>query len=117
MGIDVSSLWSNRNLIGGLPDKKSYKDLLKIEANIDEKLEPHQHQLYFRKEKRSGKTVTVVAKFFLNKNELEDLHKKLKKSLSVGGTIRFEDHEIEFQGDCETKLRELLPKYKFKFKN
>ncbi len=117
MKIDISNLWSDRQLAGGLPDKKDYKknidgdEVAKAKTEI---LKPHQHQLYFRKEKRSGKTVTVVAEFYLNKSELEDLHKSLKKSLSTGGTIR--NSELEFQGEFEEKLRNLLEKQGFKFK-
>ncbi len=77
-------------------------------------LSPNKHQLYFAKEKRRGKTVTLVGEFALEKQEAASLLKKLKKSLGCGGS--FKTPMMEFQGDVKEKLRPLLLKEGFGFK-
>jgi len=76
---------------------------------------PKQHTLVFKKEKRRGKTVTLVGEFFLEKQEAQKLLKKLKTSLACGGS--FKDGWMEFQGEVREKLKELLQKENYKFKN
>ena len=77
-------------------------------------LEPQKHQLFFKKEKRRGKTVTLVGEFFLEETEANTLLKKLKKSLGCGGTSK--DGWMEFQGDIKERLREILVEEGFRFK-
>jgi len=81
----------------------------------DEILEPSKHFLFFKKEKRRGKTVTLVGKFHTPPNDSETLLKTLKKKLGCGGT--FKDGWMEFQGELRDKLRELLISESFRFKN
>jgi len=76
--------------------------------------EPSQHILKFKKEKRRGKTVTLVGEFHIPKNETNTLLKTLKKQLGCGGTLK--DNWMEFQGDLKEKLKELLIKKGFRFK-
>ena len=47
----------------------------------NETLEPQKHFLYFQKEKRRGKTVTLVGEFFLSESDVTTLLKNLKKKL------------------------------------
>ena len=79
-----------------------------------ELLTPQKHQLFFSKEKRRGKVVTLVGEFSLEKNSAEELLKKLKKKLGCGGA--FKDGFMEFQGELKEKLRPLLVDEGFSFK-
>ena len=76
--------------------------------------EPAKHQLVFHKEKRKGKVVTLVGPFFIEKDALKELLKSLKKRLACGGTVS-EDF-LEFQGEIQPKLRELLEAAGYRFK-
>jgi len=76
--------------------------------------EPNKHQLHFAKEKRRGKTVTIVKSFYLHKAELQTLLKTLKKKLGTGGTVK--DNTLEFQGDISSKARTALELLNYTFK-
>jgi translation initiation factor 1 len=76
---------------------------------------PKQHTLVFKKEKRRGKTITLVGEFFLEKKEAQKLLKKLKSSLACGGS--FKEGFMEFQGELQEKLKPLLLQEDFRFKN
>ena len=78
-------------------------------------LEPQKHQLLFKKEKRRGKTVTLVGEFSLSKDDATVLLKTLKKKIGCGGS--YKDNWMEFQGELREKLRELLLKQNFKFRH
>ena len=79
-----------------------------------EALPPQKHQLFFSKEKRRGKVVTLVGEFQLDKKIADELLKKLKKKLGCGGA--FKDGFMEFQGELKEKLRPLLVDEGFEFK-
>lgn len=81
---------------------------------VAEVLEPGKHQLFFKKEKRRGKTVTLVGEFALEEKDLKSLTKELKKQLGCGGTSK--EGWIEFQGEIKDRLRELLVQKEFRFK-
>jgi len=81
----------------------------------NEILEPQKHFLYFSKEKRKGKTVTLVGEFLLPKTDAMATLKQLKKKLGCGGA--FKDNFMEFQGELKDKLRPLLLDAGFRFKN
>lgn len=81
----------------------------------NEILEPAKHFLYFKKEKRRGKTVTLVGEFHLPKTDATALLKKMKKSLGCGGS--YKDNWMEFQGEIKDRLREILVQEGFRFKN
>lgn len=78
-------------------------------------LEPQKHFLFFKKEKRNGKTVTLVGEFYLTQNDAEATLKTLKKKLGCGGTLK--DGWMEFQGELKEKLRALLIESSFRFKH
>ncbi|MEO1954321.1 MAG: translation initiation factor [Campylobacterales bacterium] len=80
----------------------------------DENKEPSKHQLFFAKEKRRGKVVTLVGEFFMPKDEVTKVLKLLKKKLGCGGA--YKDNMMEFQGDLKDKIRPLLVNEGFKFK-
>ncbi|MDX1809650.1 MAG: translation initiation factor [Sulfurospirillaceae bacterium] len=75
----------------------------------------HEHSLVFKIEKRRGKSVSLVGEFFIDTNELKELCKNFKKILGTGGTSK--DGWMEFQGDCQQKLKELVKKEGFRTKN
>ncbi len=84
----------------------------KISHEIEE---PAKHFLHFSKEKRRGKTLTLVGEFHLSKEDATAILKTLKKKLGCGGT--YKDGFMEFQGELREKLRPLLVSLNFRFKN
>ena len=76
---------------------------------------PQKHFLVFAKEKRRGKIVTLVGVFQITKDDANATLKILKKKLGCGGS--FKDGWMEFQGELKDKLRPLLVKENFRFKN
>lgn len=102
MGADFGDDWSSDN-----KDKPAKKISTEIKA-------PDKHQLHFAKEKRRGKVVTIVKPFHLEKETLQALLKIIKKKLGTGGTLK--DNTLEFQGDLQASLREILETLKYRFK-
>lgn len=82
---------------------------------LNEELEPNKHFLFFKKEKRRGKTVTLVGEFHMSHDKAEDLLKNIKKKLGCGGTLK--EGWMEFQGELKEKLRPLFLEVGFRFKN
>jgi translation initiation factor 1 len=80
----------------------------------NEILEPAKHFLKFKKEKRRAKVVTLVGEFQLCQEDANALLKKLKKKLGCGGS--YKAHWMEFQGELQSQLRELLINEGFRFK-
>jgi len=87
---------------------------MKEPKKLTEKIDKNQHQLVFTFEKRKGKAVTLVGRFFLNQNEKKEVLKLLKKKLGCGGTIK--DEWIEIQGDKKEKITEVLESNGWKFR-
>ncbi|NOQ30700.1 MAG: translation initiation factor [Helicobacteraceae bacterium] len=77
--------------------------------------EANKHFLHFKREKRRGKVVTLVGEFNIKKDVATALLKKLKKSLGCGGA--YKDNYMEFQGEASQKLKALLVKEGYRFKN
>jgi len=102
MGAKFEDGWSSDN-----------KQKPKKEDNY-EILAPNKHNLIVQKEKRRGKSVTIIKEFFIKKDELKSLLKELKKILGCGGTIK--NSSIEFQGDIANRVKEELIKRGFRFK-
>jgi len=78
-------------------------------------IEPQKHFLIFKKEKRRGKTVTLVGEFQLSKEDATITLKLLKKKLGCGGS--YKENWMEFQGELKDKLRTLLIEQGFRFKH
>lgn len=80
------------------------------------KIEPkNSHQLVFTYEKRKGKPVTLVGRFYVSEDEKKEVLKLLKKKLACGGAIK--EEWIELQGNVKQKIIEILSKDGWKFKN
>jgi translation initiation factor 1 len=103
MGANIEDGWSSDNKEN--PSKDTH---IEIKA-------PQKHQLYFAKEKRRGKVVTIVKPFHLEKSELQSLLKVLKKKLGTGGTVK--ENTLEFQGDIPEQLRKHLEALEYRFKH
>ena len=103
MGASFSDGWSSDN-----------KEKSKTKSTIEIK-EPQKHLLYFSKEKRRGKVVTIVKPFCLEEKTLKALLKTIKKKLGTGGTMK--EDSLEFQGEVQDKLKVLLEKLGYGFKN
>ncbi len=102
MGTDFGDDWSSDN-----KNKSTKKVSTEIKA-------PEKHLLHFAKEKRRGKVVTIVKPFHLEKGILQSLLKVIKKKLGTGGTLK--DNTLEFQGDLQAPLKEILEALKYRFK-
>ena len=70
--------------------------------------------LQIEKKNRGGKTVTVLSGFTRDQSYLTQLASRLKQSCGTGGTLK--DRKIEMQGDCRSRVRELLLKEGFQVK-
>lgn len=103
MGANFGDEWSSDN-----KDQPSPKVSTEIKV-------PQKHQLYFAKEKRRGKVVTIVKPFCLENATLQALLKTLKKKLGTGGTVK--EDTLEFQGDIPAILRKHLEALGYRFKN
>ena len=75
---------------------------------IEEEFEKLHFELHFSKKGRSGKIVTIVKGIDIDKDTLEDISKKLKRKLSVGGSIK--DGEIIIQGNNRDRIEDILMK-------
>lgn len=88
-------------------DKKNKKSLSQI-------IPKNQHQLVFTYEKRKGKPVTLVGRFYLLDKDKKNILKLLKKKLACGGSIK--DEWIELQGDLKEKIKTILEEDGWKFR-
>ncbi len=90
-------------------DKKNPK------KSSNELIPKNQHQLVFTFEKRNGKPVTLVGRFYIEESEKKEVLKLLKKKLACGGAINNE--WLEIQGDFKDKIKTILLDNGWKFKN
>jgi len=96
-------------------DFDTKKEDKKKKVNSSEIIPKNQHQLVFTFEKRKGKPVTLVGRFYLEEKEKKEVLKLLKKKLACGGSIK--EEWIELQGDVKDKIKNVLSKENWKFKN
>ena len=101
IGVDIKDEWAEVQT-----PKKA-----KISSIVEE---PSKHFLVFKREKRRGKVVTLVGEFHLKKEDANAVLKRLKKKLGCGGS--YKENWMEFQGEMQEKLRDLLLKENFRFK-
>ena len=98
------------NLDGESWDTKKLKNPI---ISFD-KISKNEHQLVFTFEKRKGKPVTLVGRFFMSDKEKKEVLKLLKIKIGSGGTVKGE--WIEIQGDKKDKIIEILENDGWKFK-
>jgi len=78
------------------------------------KVAKNEHNLVFTFEKRKGKPVTLVGRFYLSTKEKKDILKLLKTKLACGGAVK--EDWIELQGDVKDKIKNILQSDGWKFK-
>jgi len=98
------------NLAGDSWETKKLKDPKKS----FEKISKNEHQLVFTFEKRRGKPVTLVGRFFMSDKEKKEILKLLKSKLGCGGTVK--EEWLEIQGDKKTQIIEVLEADGWKFR-
>ncbi|BFU77623.1 hypothetical protein ALC152_08380 [Arcobacter sp. 15-2] len=98
------------NLQGDSWETKKLKDPKKSFSKITK----NEHQLVFTFEKRRGKPVTLVGRFFMSDKEKKEVLKLLKSKLGCGGTVK--DEWLEIQGDKKEKIIETLESDGWKFR-
>ncbi|MCH5226230.1 MAG: translation initiation factor [Muribaculaceae bacterium] len=64
------------------------------------------------KKHRGGKTATIVEGFTIPQSELDDIARRLKQKLGVGGSTR--EGEILIQGDHRAAVTDFLKSLNFK---
>jgi len=79
-----------------------------------DKITKNEHQLVFTFEKRRGKPVTLVGRFFMSDKEKKEILKLLKTKLGCGGAVK--DEWLEIQGDKKEKIMEVLEADGWKFR-
>ena len=102
MGANLGEGWQSDNKT---KESKSKKNETKT---------PQAHRLYLAKEKRRGKTVTIIKPFMLDKKTSQTLLKAIKKKLGCGGT--FKEGALELQGDIAEQARQYLQDQGYRFK-
>jgi translation initiation factor 1 len=95
-------------------DWNSNNKPLKPSRQPNKILAPEKHLLHFAKEKRRGKTVTIVQPFYREKSELQVLLQTLKKKLGTGGTLK--ESCLEFQGEVQAPLKTHLQDMGYRLK-
>jgi len=95
-------------------DFDTKKEDKKKKVNSSEIIPKNQHQLVFTFEKRKGKPVTLVGRFYLEEKEKKEVLKLLKKKIACGGSIK--EEWIELQGDVKEKVKLTLEKEGWKFR-
>ncbi|MFA7082981.1 MAG: translation initiation factor SUI1 [Arcobacteraceae bacterium] len=73
-----------------------------------------EHQLVFTYEKRKGKPVTLVGRFYCEESLKKEVFKLLKKRLACGGAIN--EEWFELQGDVKEKVKTILEPLGWKFR-
>jgi translation initiation factor 1 len=71
-------------------------------------------RVWLEKNKRGGKTVSVIKDLPHNPKYFQKLAKDLKKTCGSGGV--YKNDSIEIQGDCRDKMKIYLEKLGFKVK-
>lgn len=73
-----------------------------------------EHQLVFTYEKRNGKPVTLVGRFYCDESTKKEVLKLLKKKLACGGALN--EEWLELQGDVKEKIKTILEPQGWKFR-
>lgn len=99
------------SLKGSLPEGEEEKPVKNNEENIKTKQSGKLTVVTDRKG-RNGKTATIIEGFTLPQEEVEEIARKLKSKLGLGGSTR--EGEILIQGEHKDKIKDLLKEWNFK---
>ena len=83
-------------------------------SNSTDEIPIQEAALICKYEKRKGKPTTLIEGFLGTDAEFKNLAKKLKKELSVGGSVK--NGSLIMQGDFREKIMQLLVNMGFKVK-
>ncbi len=110
LSLNIGAKFEDTNY--SIKQKPKKNSIIKSSGEI---IEPNKHQLVFKREKRRGKPVILVGEFSLSKDDLQNLSKKIKKKLGIGGTVS--ENWLEFQGEVKEKLKPILIENGFKIRS
>mgnify|MGYP000218137157 CR=1 FL=1 len=104
---EVNILWA---------DDGSHLNKKKKDLPSEKDMNPKEHTLKIelQKNKRGGKTVSIIVDLPFNPKYFQKLTKKIKNSLGTGGS--FKNDSIEIQGDHREKIKSFLEQLDFKVK-
>lgn len=71
-------------------------------------------KIFIDKKGRNGKTATIIEGFTIDQEKVEEIARKLKQKIGVGGSVR--QGEILIQGDHKKFIMEFLSSMDFKCK-
>ena len=100
--------------IGAKLDGDSWDTKKEKNSSVQKIVSKNKHQLVFTFEKRRGKAVTLVGRFYIDEKEKREILKLLKKNLACGGTVN--EEWIEIQGDVKDKIKSVLESNGWKFR-
>ena len=91
--------------MGGMP-------VADVEEEVSPKKAPKKPALRVEKDKRKGKTATLITGYAEETDEVRELARMIKQKLAIGGSTR--DGEILLQGDVRTQAAEILQQAGYK---
>ena len=101
-------------LRGGLDEPKTPQEISPQDKAITEMSQSGALTVLTDKKGRNGKIATIVEGFTVSQKEVEEIARKLKQKLGVGGSVR--EGEILIQGDHKEKVILFLKGMSFKIK-
>ena len=85
-----------------------------IEEVKSKYLQPDPLSIVIDRKGRNGKTATIIEGFTIQPQEVEEIARKLKQKLGVGGSVR--EGEILVQGDHKEAVKNFLSQTGFKIR-
>ena len=102
------------NLRGNFDEPSEAESESKDEGNQDDHAQKTPVTIVIDKKGRKGKVATIIEGFTISIDQVEEVAKKLKQKLGVGGSVR--EGEILIQGEHKEKVKKLLQELHFKVK-
>lgn len=103
------ALSSLRNSLDPSPEEN---ENLNLEKEEDEQKQKGPLHIVKDKKGRNGKIATIIEGFTIPREIVEDIARKLKQKLGVGGSVR--DGEILIQGDHREAIKKFLESQNYK---
>ena len=108
------ALSAARNNFDEAPEKSVHDQEEVSEEKNKDIIQKNSLQVVIDKKGRNGKIATIIEGFVIPQEEVEDIARKLKQKLGVGGSVR--DGEILIQGNHLDKVKDFLINLKYKVK-